>query len=650
MEMFWQNFHFIRPLWFLALIPVAVITVLLIWRQQKSGEWTQLINPNLLPFLIDGEQVKQAKTPIYIIALVWTLVVFALAGPVWQKIPVPVEQKSSSLVICWDLSPSMLAEDIKPSRVDRSRLKLIDLLEARKEGQTAMVAFSGEAYTVTPLTDDTKTIVNLLPALTPDTMPSLGSNPEMAFTQAEQLLRDSGVAKGDIVMLVDEVTPDALDNLRPLVEDSPYQLTLWGIGTEAGAPIPLPRGGFAKDGSGNIVVPKLNQDELQSFATKTGSFYVPFVNNDSDLETMLRLIDDPLPETQKSSQVFDQWFEHGQYLCLLFLPFLALFFRKGFIFTLLLAPVFLVHTPKANAMDWEDLWLNQNQQAKKALENGNTEAAGQFDRYDRRGSAFYELGNYQQAAEEFANGTSDVDWFNKGTSQTRAGNYEQAIESFEKALNLNPDFNQAQQNLEIAKKLDELQKQMEQQQNQDNQSSDNQQQNDQNQQGDQQQSEGENQQQSDQQNAQQDQQNAQQQDSQQGQQSQEQDQNAEQSDQNLAEKGEESENSDEQANPYTEAAEEQAKEQEENEQQVAQQPDEEQSEEDGEQKQMMVQAPPQDLEGQTEEQQMLEQMLRKVPDDPSGLLRKKFQYQSNQRKRSVENNLPFTNNQAKNRW
>src|SRR5690606_7644966 len=114
----------------------------------------------------------------------WTLAIVALAGPVWQKIPQPVERNTEALVICWDLSPSMLAEDVKPSRPLRSRLKLIDLLQARTDGQIALIAYSAEAYTVTPLTDHRETLINLLPALSPTTLPSIGSNPEMALTAA----------------------------------------------------------------------------------------------------------------------------------------------------------------------------------------------------------------------------------------------------------------------------------------------------------------------------------------------------------------------------------------------------------------------------------------------------------------------------------
>src|SRR5690606_11113883 len=141
-------------------------------------------------FLLDQAHGRLKSWPLYGLLGLWAVAITALAGPVWQKIPQPVERNTDALVICWDLSPSMLAEDVKPSRLVRSRLKLIDLLKTRRDGQVALIAYSGEAYTVTPLTDDRQTLINLLPALSPTTLPTVGSNPEMALNMAVQLLKD----------------------------------------------------------------------------------------------------------------------------------------------------------------------------------------------------------------------------------------------------------------------------------------------------------------------------------------------------------------------------------------------------------------------------------------------------------------------------
>ena len=203
MAAFLADFHWLRPLWLSALIP-AVLLLVLLWRSHfQSQQWHKHIAPALLPTLLQGGTSKASRFLLVAIALAWLAATIAMAGPVWQKQPTPVVQNTEALVICWDLSPSMLAEDITPSRLARSRLKIIDLLKARPDGQTALIAYSAEAYTVTPLTDDIQTVINLLPALAPTTLPSVGSNPEMAFEQANELLKQAGINHGHIVMLTD---------------------------------------------------------------------------------------------------------------------------------------------------------------------------------------------------------------------------------------------------------------------------------------------------------------------------------------------------------------------------------------------------------------------------------------------------------------
>ncbi|HEY7774104.1 MAG TPA: VWA domain-containing protein, partial [Marinagarivorans sp.] len=312
-----EQFHFLRPWWLLALLPIVGL-LLLLWRSHyQSQQWHKHIAPQLLPALLEGGLNKSNRWVFTAIAASWLLACIALAGPVWQKQPSPVVQNTQALVICWDLSPSMLAEDVSPSRLARSRLKIIDLLKSRPDGQTALIAFSGEAYTVTPLTDDIQTIINLLPALAPNTLPTLGSNPEMAFEQANELLNQAGVPRGEIVMITDEIPTDALETLSDLVSASPHQLTLWGIGTTNGAPIPWGKQGFAKDSSGAIALAKLNEQELRNFAVKHNSYYVPVVNDNSDIEALEQLLA-PKPADDKSAKsterLFDQWLEHGHWL------------------------------------------------------------------------------------------------------------------------------------------------------------------------------------------------------------------------------------------------------------------------------------------------------------------------------------------------
>ncbi|WP_240554857.1 VWA domain-containing protein [Oceanicoccus sagamiensis] len=160
-----DQFHFLRPEWLLAIIP-ATLLALFFWRQKSSAaNWRGAINPQLLDHLIDGGSQRVARWPWLLLLLVWVTASIAMAGPTWTKLPQPIHKKQDALVIVLDLSLSMLAEDIKPSRLVRARHKILDILAQREEGLTALIAYSGDAHIVSPLTDDNPTIANLTPAL-----------------------------------------------------------------------------------------------------------------------------------------------------------------------------------------------------------------------------------------------------------------------------------------------------------------------------------------------------------------------------------------------------------------------------------------------------------------------------------------------------
>ena len=172
------NFHFLRPWWLLGWIAIAILWWIQRFRRRNSGNWEQLIHPSLLPYLMEGttKNTRRWQSLSAIIwSLAWVIACIALAGPAWQKLPQPIHKTDSAFIIILDLSPSMLAEDIQPSRLIRARYKLIDILNQRKEGYAALVVYSGSAHLVSPLTEDTNTIVSLVPSLAPALMPSYGT-------------------------------------------------------------------------------------------------------------------------------------------------------------------------------------------------------------------------------------------------------------------------------------------------------------------------------------------------------------------------------------------------------------------------------------------------------------------------------------------
>jgi Ca-activated chloride channel family protein len=539
----------------------------------------------------------------------------ALAGPSWQQLPQPVHKKDAALILIMDLSPSMLAEDINPSRLERARYKLIDILKNRSEGFSALVVYGGAAYTLTPLTEDSNTIISLVPVLHPTLLPEYGSNTEDAIETALELAVNGGYQQGDLLLITDEVSRSALNSIQSMISKAgKFRLSILGVGTQQGAPIPTGAGGFAKDRSGAIIIPKLSPASLQMLAQNNGGIYAGMSADDSDIEALLATTEELFPDaTKELERSFDLWDDQGFWLVFLLLPIIVLSFRKGNIALILLAP--MLFSDPVSALGWQDLWKTADQQAREALENGDAAAAQSlFKDPEWRGSAAYKAGDYESAINEFLDFDDADSHYNRGNALAHSGDLDAAIEAYDQALAMNPEMEDAKANKELLEQL----KQQQEQQQQDLEDSESQKNDSQDQESqDSQEQPSQDQQSQDQQS--QDQEQSDSQDSQQ----------QDPSDQEPEAKQGEPDESEEQESKQEEAQREQqeAKEQEQN----AVEPTEAESE------------------AEKQAQQELEQWLRRVPDDPGGLLREKFRYQS--RQRALEQRRPVPpNNEQQERW
>ena len=599
------DFHFIRPLWFLGLIPAATILLLYHLKKRSVGKWADVINPALLPFLMQDNIDKKGFGSGWMIAglgLTWLLTCTSLAGPTWQQLPQPVHKADSALVVVFDLSPSMLAGDISPSRLVRARYKLIDILNTRREGFVGLVVYGGEAHTVSPLTEDSNTIISLVPNLHPTLLPAYGSNVEDAIDMALSLAINGGYVQADILLISDGVARSAFGTIQTAVAQSgEFRLSILGIGTAQGAPIPLGNGGFVKDQNGAIVIPKLDSVSLQILARNSGGQYRSISNDDSDVEQLLAATEQLFPDaTRELDRSFDLWDDQGYWLAILLIPALILSFRRGALVVLLIAPILLSSKP-VQALEWADLWENADQQGIKALESGDPEAAqALFKDQQWRGSAAYKSGDYKRAVDDFSGADNADGHYNRGNALAKAGDLDGAIEAYDHALKLQPDMADAQANRDLVEQLKQQQEKQssDEQNNEDNQ--------DKNQQQDE--SDRQDQKPSNQEPEQQDEQNG-----------------DPQQEPNKDQKPSDAEQESEQQK-QKDAQEQQEKEQKEKEQKKKQQQAQETKE-----KQAQTPIKSELTDEEKQEQQEIEQMLRRVPDDPGGLLRAKFRYQSRQR-------------------
>jgi Ca-activated chloride channel family protein len=578
-----ENFHFLRPMLLLALIPAALLFTLLRFLQGTQSNWTRAIDPRLLPYLLDKRSTPAQSWPMYGLFALWSLCILALAGPVWQQIPVPVQEREDALVIVLDMSLSMYATDLNPNRATRAQRKIVDILNLRREeGETGLVVYAGSAHAVTPMTDDVETIKNLVPSLQPNIMPVLGSKPVEGIKLAIDLLANSALAEAHILLLTDGITASDLGAIDGVLAGSGHRLSVLGFGTEEGSPIPMGQDGYLRDENNAIVIPRLDRDPLQRLASQSGGRYADAQLTDDDIHYLLD--EDALADTENLVAVddreFDTWDEAGPWLLLLVLPFAAMAFRKGWLLVLPLALV-LVPDHSAYAWEWQDLWKRSDQQGSQSFTEENYgDAASRFEDPAWRAAANYRNENYEAAVGDLSLLNDPEANYNRGNALARLMQYEAAIAAYDQTLAQVPDHADALHNREIVEKLLEQQ-----------------QQDQQNSQGDQQQEEQNGEQNQDQQQQQQSQDQQQQQQSdqqQQGEQEQQEQQDQQQQDQEQQEQ-------DSQEN-------------------------EEQQEQEQEQQELS-----ENQQADPEEEQAMQQWLMRIPDDPGELLRNKFRYQSQQR-------------------
>lgn len=687
--MLFEDFHFLRPVW----LCILILLPLIIWRlsriQGGHAIWKNVCDSHLLPHLLKNMHATQSRWPLLVLSLAWLLATLALAGPVWEKQPQAVFKTQQANVFILDLSPSMNAADLKPSRIQQAHFKLLDALKRNPDGQNALLAYSGDSHIVTPLSSDSDTIANLVPSLVPELMPSPGDALDDALKQAQQLLAQADVHQGHIIVLTDSLEhAEAVQEQVKMLVSAGHKISILGMGTAQGAPVSLPGGGYLKDAQGAIVMPRLPSHALQELAQQANGRYSPFTLDERDLAYLLpqNIAQDAQMRSEEQQQVSDTWYEEGPWLVLALLPLAALGWRRGWLFSLSLLPV-LSFYPQSDlqAWEWRDLWERQAQQAEQAMrEEDYQRAAELYQDPEHQGSAYYRAGDYAAAAQAFAQAEGARADYNRGNALAKLGDLEGAIAAYQKALAQQPDYPTAQKNLELVQQLAEQQKQQEQQQDQQKdqqqdqknqqdkqdkqeqqdqqQSADNQdqqpgedQQDQQNQQADQQSQDSEQQQaqQGEQGESQQDsqQQTAQEQNGQQGQESQssesesqsaqQESQQAQQDAQDAAQQAQDSQQAQSQDAQQQEALEQaqqaqaEADKQQDAEREAQAAAQAQQAEQADDQQGQPVQATMSSEEEltpeQREQQQALQYWLNRVPDDPGGLLRRKFALEAQRR-------------------
>ena len=558
----------------------------------RQIKWSKYINRQILDVLKVGKAYS-SNLNLIALALGYLIVCIALAGPTWQKLDTPNTQRTDALVIVFDLSPSMRATDLVPNRYSRAKLKIMDLLRARAEGQTALVAYAGSAHIVSPLTTDAKTIVGLVQSLRPEIMPVAGSNTESAIEFAIDLLNSTNITTGHILLVTDGIADAAATTVLNKFQNTIFghRLSILGVGTVTGSPIPMENGQFLKDNNGAVVFSKLEQNILANLATRSNGRYHKISNEDKDLNYILDAkfanLQFNLFNSKEQAwylQQNQQWQDSGAMLLLLLLPLSILALRRQ-ILVIIFAINIALFGGEANAENATEatetntfslsiadkLFLNKQQQAIKLLKNGAAKKAIPMlkENTDWGAAAKFYSGDFKAAEQHYSQNKSDpYQSLNSMKALYMSRDLDSAIARAETSIELaqkNNNSNLANKAKDYKKLLEYLKQQQNQQQQQ--------------------------------------QQN----------QEQEQNQDQEQQEQNEQQKQEQQQ-------------------QQQSEQQEQEQSEQEQQEQEQEQKQEAEKPPTE------EELEQLKRMrwLENIKDDPSGFLRRKFKYQV-ENEREIDN-------------
>lgn len=443
--------HWLRPGWLLVL-PLCGWLLWKLWhRQRRAGRWQLLLPQAFHDALLSGGSGQNGRLRWVALGCAWLLALLALLGPSWQRVEQPDLKPVAPLVVILELTPQILATDAPPTRLDQARRKILDLLEARPDAQTALVVYAGSAHTVVPLSDDLATLRNLLDALHPSIMPEPGQRADLAVTRALMLLEQAGLGQGRLLLMSSSLSEVEKRGISRALGSRGERLSLLGLGTPQGAPIVLADGTYMKDANGSILLPRLDSAGLGQFAGELGGGFSRTRPDDSDLRQLGLLDSASRMSSEGDPRVLADWADQGHWFLLPLLLLAACAGRRGWLFCL---PLILALPQPSHAFEFTDLWLRADQQGQRLLEQQRPDdAAARFRDPQWQGLALYEAGKPAEAAERFALDDSAAGHYNRGNALARAGELEAALDAYQQALEKDPGLEPALANKALIEEL-----------------------------------------------------------------------------------------------------------------------------------------------------------------------------------------------------
>lgn len=420
---FLKNFHFIRPWLLLWLLLPLIFYIKKIRFGTNTSSWENVCDENLLKFLLvkNGKQKRISLAKYFYTGII--IMTLAVAGPTWKKVEIPAFTVENPTLFVLSLAQDMQLKDVTPSRLERAKFMISDIIDSLDEGQTGLEVYSQEPYIITPLTDDAKIIKNLLPQIVPNIVPDNGDRLDRALKMAVERFQAAGYNSGNIVLFASDVGQRldyALETIEKAVESN-YNINV--IDTSY---------------SGN--------DKMQMLAEKGNGIYLHIKKGTPD-KIIQKIKQQKQDKIQQSQNMRSDYLDYGYYLVFIVLICMLPFFRRGLLILIL---GFILYSPQAYA----GFFKNNNQEGFALYKDGKYEQAlAKFKDNLWRGISLYKLDKKEEALKEFAKDKNDIAFYNQGVVLTKMCKYQEALAAFDKALEINPNNKDAQYNKQVLNEL-----------------------------------------------------------------------------------------------------------------------------------------------------------------------------------------------------
>lgn len=431
--------EWLRPQWLL-LFPAGLAVAWLWWRARTGlGPWRHAVDAELLDALTTAAPARANRAALALGVIALALVCAALAGPSWRTQPVALQRDAGTRIVVLDLSPSMDAVDVQPSRLARARTAAAALLSGAPGARLGLVVFGADAFSAAPLTADAAVLLNLLEGATTRVVPRAGSRPDLALELARQMLADSGAEGGEVILVGDSAGDGRTLAAARALARTGFPVSVLAVGTAYGGPVRLGEGAFARSESGEVLVVRSELEGLERVASAGGGRFqlLPASGAVPSIERAARARGETRLAAAGEARQDD-----GALLALLALPFAALLFRRGWLAGLAVLALALP-AEESLAFDWADLWLRPDQQAARAFaQRRSGEETLLAERLERdspwRALLLYRAGRYAEAEAYFAAQDTADAHYNRGNALALAGRLEAALEAYASALERSP--------------------------------------------------------------------------------------------------------------------------------------------------------------------------------------------------------------------